>query len=274
MLTAHAGKESLTLSIGSKEQKLKHVTRGDRKRIQYATSTNRRLRAFAEAARDAKVGPHCCQHCSAEPCGGMWPFGACCHRCTHLPMPGWVLTHVLWYRKKPFYVMEVTVRRPGEPTERERAALAADRDVEEPSLEERQGIERKRKLGTIDDAIYYRWDGVSQWTRRARSHYFLGVRVTPLEFLRMTPNEQEIRDFAPRERPWNPFEEGMMDAPGDEVGEPFRDGQAGVPEPGPTESIGRYFDGADGEPVLVSHGKVKLGFQFVDPDEGGESNGP
>lgn len=254
------------------EQKLKRVTTSDRRRIREATSTNRRSRAFAEAARDARVGPHCCKHCGAEPCGGMWPFASCCSRCTHLPMPGWHLTHVLWHHKKPYHVMEVAVRRPGVPTERERAALEADAAVPEPTLEERQGLLRKQKLGTIDDAVYYRWDGVSFWTRRARSHYFLGVKVSPIEFLRVAPTEQELRDYAPRERPWHPFEEGLSDAPADEVGEPFRDVEAGAGEPEETENIGHHFQTEEGSRVLVSHGKVKLGFQFTELEEEAEGD--
>jgi len=205
------------------EADLKRVTASDRRAIQFAVSANRRTRKWHEAKVDAGFGPHCCGHCRAEPCGSMWPHGACCHKCTHLPMPRWRLTHVIWYRKKPYFVMEVPVRRPGERTETERKAMEEDADGPEPTDEQRYGVQRSEKLGSLSDAVYYRWDGVCQWTRRARTHYFLGVRASPAEFLRSLPNAEELREFAPRERPPNPFEEGIVERPADEVGEPFSD---------------------------------------------------
>lgn len=263
------------------EQKLKRVTQADRNAIRLATSTNRRMKKFAEAARDAKVGPHCCEHCHAEPCGSMWPFGACCHRCTHLPMPKWRLTHVLWYRKKPFYVMEVSTRRPGAPTETERRAMEEDADVEEPSEEERIAFARKKKLGTIDDAVYYRWDGVIQWTRRARTHYFLGVRALPVEFLRMMPNQEELLRYAPRERPPHPFEEGPTERPADEVGEPFYDRTQDPPSDDAKIGSYREMDVDPDQPlpllpgrfVIESNDKVKVGLQFVGVEDVSEDEG-
>lgn len=222
-----------------KEQKLHHVTSSDRRMILLAASANRRSRKWQEAKLDVQFGPHTCQHCRAEPCGSMWPHGACCHKCTHLPMPRWRLTHVLWYRKKPFYVMEVPVRRPGAPTETESAELEADARRAPPEGEQIWGVQRTDKLGSISDAVYYRWDGVSFWTRRARTHYFLGVRVSPAEFMRALPNAEELSEFAPRDRPPHPFEEGITERPADEVGEPIADRVAAPPVVPPED--GRHY---------------------------------
>lgn len=225
-----AGEETVKKKEG-KEQKLKLVTASDRRIIRLAASATKRSRKWEEARRNAAFGPHCCEHCHAEPCGSLWPDAACCHRCTHLPMDRWKLTHVLWYRKKPYYVMEVAARRPGAPTEEERKAGEADAEVEE-DPEERWGVARRQKVGTISDAVYYRWDGVCQWVRRARVHYFLGQRVSVAEFMRALPNEAEKALYVPRERPPNPFEESIAERPADEIGVPFSDR---VEEPPPME---------------------------------------
>ncbi len=245
-----------------KEQKLKRVTASDRRTIRLAVSQNKRHRKWQEAKLDSQFGPHTCGHCRAEPCGSMWPHGACCHRCTHLPMPMWQLTHVLWYRQKPYYVMEVSVRRPGAPTPEERRELERDATLPEPSEAERRGEERRQKLparsehrapSVVTDAAYYRWDGVCQWVRRARAHYFLGVRVSPVEFLRSVPNAEELLEYAPRERPPNPFEEGLVDNPEGELGEPLVDRtEFGPEEP---ETAERYY---------------KKGLQVVELEEEGE----
>jgi hypothetical protein len=219
-------------------QKLKRITASDRKLITLAVSANRRNRKWQEAKENAQHGPHTCVHCHAEPCGSMWPQGACCHRCTHLPMPHWKLTHVLWYRKKPFYVMEVMARRPGAPTPEELKELRADRQRGEIDEEQRWGVQRTEKVGSISDAVYYRWDGVSHWIRRARTHYFLGVRASPAEFMRCLPTAEELVEFAPRERAPNPFEEGITERPADEVGDPIGDR---IEQPPPEKPTGEKF---------------------------------
>ena len=245
-----------------KEQKLKRVTKSDRRVIGFAVSQNKRRRRWQEAKLDAQFGPHTCGYCRAEPCGSMWPHGACCHRCTHLPMPDWRLTHVLWYRKKPYFVMEVAARRPGAAAQGLLAAGSGSGKarsqkpgVSEPSSdlddEQRWGVQRSPvEAATATDAVYYRWDGVCQWVRRARAHYFLGVRVSPVEFLRSLPNEEEKIEFAPRERPPNPFEEGVTEAEGDDVGDPFSDQTEDRPE---EPDDGRRYE--------------KRGLQVADPGE-------
>ncbi len=254
-----------------KEQKLKRVTDGDRRRMKLSVSQNKRSRKWQEAKLDSEFGPHTCGHCRAEPCGACWPHAACCHRCTHPPMPRWKLTHVLWYRKKPYYVMEVSARRPGATegigNKGEAAAAGLGNRVGsrsrsgsgsgsgpttllptpysasppgELSDEIRWGVQRSPAAReTVTDALYYRWDGVCQWVRRARTHYFLGVRVSPVEFLRNLPNEEEKIEFAPRERPPNPFEEGIVESPDGELGDPFSDQTEPAPEAG--DDGARYY---------------------------------
>ncbi len=231
-----------------KEQKLKRVTQSDRRKIVLAVSQNKRSRRWQEAKLDAQFGPHTCGHCRAEPCGSMWPHGACCHRCTHLPMPDWELSHVLWFRKKPYYVMEVVARRPGVEDGRKPKAESLPAELED---EQRYGVQTSPvAAAAVSDAVYYRWDGVVQWVRRARAHYFLGVRVSPAEFLRSRPNEEELAAFAPRERAPHPFEQGVTASSDDELGEPFLDQTE--PEPAPEAPEGRYY---------------KKGLQFVEVDD-------
>lgn len=260
-----------------KEQKLKRVTDGDRRRMLLAASQNKRHRKWQEAKLDSEFGPHTCGHCRAEPCGSSWPHAACCHRCTHMPMPRWRLTHVLWYRKKPYFVMEVAARRPGADAERKVRGSAPPRKASRfesgsrsggpansnsRNLEPSEAAEEQEQLYGVQtssggqaaatDAIYYRWDGVAQWVRRARTHYFLGVRVSPAEFLRSLPNEEELREFEPRERPPNPFEEGIAESPDGELGAPFLDQ--------------RGFEPEEDEPALP-HGKQGLRFVEVGEDD-------
>ena len=276
-----------------KEQKLKRVTDGDRRRMKLSVSQNKRSRKWQEAKLDSEFGPHTCGHCRAEPCGACWPHAACCHRCTHPPMPRWKLSHVLWYRKKPYYVMEVAARRPGrevaeaapglglgawggepasdraskkrpsEPgsgsgsgrgskSERARTSLvpetapspkpqAGERSEPSPLEDEiRWGVQRSPAAReTVTDALYYRWDGICQWVRRARTHYFLGVRVSPVEFLRNLPNDEERAEFAPRDRPPNPFEEGIVENEGREEGDAFSDQTE--PAPQAVDDGARYY---------------------------------
>lgn len=253
-----------------KEQKLKRVTESDRRRIVLAVSQNRRSRKWQEAKLDSEFGPHTCGHCRAEPCGARWPHGACCHRCTHLPMPRWRLTHVLWYRKKPYYVMEVAARRPGESGGAEAAGfrrggrssdldLAGSRRPEASAPltdEQRYGVQRSPGgAAAATDAVYYRWDGVSQWVRRARTHYFLGVRVSPAEFLRSLPNEDELAEFLPRERPPHPFEASVVEQPEGELGDEFLDQTERDPEE--ADAGGRY---------------EKRGLRMTDPDRTGSED--
>lgn len=256
-----------------KEQKLKRVTDGDRRRMLLAASQNRRHRKWHEARLESEFGPHTCGHCRAEPCGSSWPHAACCHRCTHLPMPRWRLTHVLWYRKKAYYVMEVAARRPGAADTGDRVPGAGKRvgsgsrfslvpgpRSPDPDLDEEQLYGVQTSSGgqaAATDAIYYRWDGVCQWVRRARTHYFLGVRVSPAEFLRSLPSEEELREFQPRERPPNPFEEGIAESPEGELGAPFLDQREFEPEEEETE---------------LPHGKQGLRFVEVGEDEQAEED--
>lgn len=235
-----------------KEQKLKRVTDGDRRRMKLSVSQNRRSRKWQEAKLDSEFGPHTCGHCRSEPCGAQWPHAACCHRCTHQPMPRWKLTHVLWYRKKPYYVMEVAARRPGGATSdlrprtsgsgSEKSEVRSPKPEVPPPLEDEQrwGVQRSPAAReAVSDALYYRWDGVCQWVRRARTHYFLGVRVSPVEFLRNLPNDEERVEFAPRERPPNPFEEGIVENEGREEGDAFSDQTEPAPEAG--DDGARYY---------------------------------
>ena len=153
---------------------------------------------------------------------------------------------MLWYDRKPFYVMEVAARRPGEPTEEERRALEEVAE-HEASEEERQGLVRGKSLGSsrrdaITDAIYYRWDGVCQWVRRARTHYFLGERISGARFVRCLPNEEELQLFAPRERPPNPLEgEGIGEVDPSEIGDPYREEVEAPPEEPEEEPKGVYY---------------------------------
>ena len=270
-----------------KEKKLHRVTKSDRRNISLSASRNRRWRHWEEAARDAKIGPHCCSHCHAEPCGAAWPRGACCHKCTHEPMARWRLTHVIWYHKKPFYVMEVAARRPGVPTEEERRELeqSASLELEE---EQRRGQRRSEKLpaseGSVTDAVYYRWDGVSFWVRRARTHYFLGVRVSTAEFMRTLPSEEELLEFAPREAPPNPFEESIAERPEDETGDAINDRTDLSPERQPLDEGGHYVESASEDRTTIFKWKdtaqrpgwiaEKKGLTFVEvEDDGVEGEG-
>src|SRR4029077_16321690 len=252
-----------------KEQKLKRITESDRRRMLLAVSQNKRSRKWQEATLDSHFAPHPCGHCRAEPCGGMWPHAACCHRCTHLPMPRWRLTPVLWYRQKPYFVMESAARRPGADGAEGRLTANSGRRTDrnsdpDPDLavsrkpsavrpplsaEERYGVQTSSGgAAPATDAVYYRWDGVSHWVRRARTHYFLGVRVSPAEFFRCLPNEEEKMEFAPRERPPNPFEAGISEGE-EESGAPFLDQIETPPE---QEVGGRMY---------------KKGLQFVEVED-------
>ena len=124
-------------------QTLRRVTSADRKTITLAVSRNRRWRKWEMARQEARVGPCACVHCGSEPCGASWPEGRCCHRCSHESMPKWRASHVLWFRKKPFYVMEIGVGKTG---------------------------------------LYYRQDGVVHFVRRSSEWFFLGARMNPPEF--------------------------------------------------------------------------------------------
>lgn len=152
---------------------LKRVTSADRKKIALATSVNRRWRAWEEARRDAMLGPGACSACGGQPCGASWPRARCCHDCSHVAMPGWRPTHVLWYQRRPFYVMEVRMRL---------------------------------------NALYYREDGVCQWVRRTVQegdveHFFLGQRVGRADFARFLFSDPEGYPEGPdRENPTTRYE--------------------------------------------------------------------
>jgi hypothetical protein len=129
-------------------QKLKRITRADRRNILLTSSANKRRRRWEEMRQEAKKGPGACAKCGAPSCGNLWPDARCCYECTHEEMVEWKPTHVLWFRGKPFKVMEET--------------FGAQKTV----------------------SVYYRQDGLVQWIRRGTAHFFLGERVSAPEFTR------------------------------------------------------------------------------------------
>lgn len=203
------------------DQKLHRITNKDRRKMDFAISVNRRRRAWHQAELDARAGPQACRHCGREPCGLSWPDARCCHRCTHEPMRRWALSHVLYYRQKPFFVMEVETGgaspEPPPPSEEDFAPGHRGR-------RDRQRQIRSRELGR--DAIYYRADGVVMWVRRGRTHYFLGARVSIIEFSRQLATAEEKAWFAasflgevPNEEPFEAsLVERTMDEDAEDVG--------------------------------------------------------
>ena len=192
------------------DQKLRRVTMSDRRKMLLAHSANRRRRQAFEMEQEAREGPQACKSCGREPCGILWPEGRCCARCSHEPMRHWVLTHVLCLRGKAFPVMEVTTE-----------GVLPTVDPEEGDFPEghpgrRQYEKKLRARMEMRDAIYYRWDGVVQWVRRARTHYFLGARVSVVEFLRRLPKPDEQARFSGEPLEEHPFESSMVERQRDE----------------------------------------------------------
>lgn len=139
----------------SRERELKRVSQADRKKIALSTTLNRFWRRREENRAEAKLGPGCCRHCGSEPCGGGWGplFGEhsarCCDHCSHAPIEGFRPTHVIWHRKKAFFVREVPMGR-----------------------------------GGGAGSLYLRGDGVAWFMRIGESHYFLGRELQSVDFAR------------------------------------------------------------------------------------------
>lgn len=137
---------------GRQEERIKRVSQADRKKIQLSTKLNRFWRKREELREQARVGPGCCVHCGSEPCGGSWgpllgeESGKCCSRCNHTAVEGWRPSHILWYDKKAFFVVEVPVGKAG--------------------------------------SVYLRQDGVAWFMRIGEHHYFLGRQLASVDVAR------------------------------------------------------------------------------------------
>lgn len=196
------------------QQKLRRVTSADRRRMDLAISANRRRRRWFEIEQEAKEGPQACRHCGKEPCGLLWPEAACCHRCSHEPMRHWQLSHVLRYSGRSFFVMEVTTGGHLPPVSPEEG----DFPENHPGRREY----RKKLAARMEtrDAIYYRMDGTIQWVRRARTHYFLGQRISPVDFIRALPTPADRARFSHEPEAEEAFAESLVErAVDDDVGD-------------------------------------------------------